>query len=147
MLKETKDTHLASGACYFLFAGFLVAVYSSACWFVSLFSFLLGLCHEPWGNRGGWPTLLTQAPPNRQGQTQFGWHGQNMFSERVLVSVEGQREGAEWVLLEQSRLFNVKRQSYKFIYLLSPDPAFQRVSCWVGRFRHNALACHNIEKN
>lgn len=98
-------------------------------------------------NRGGWPTMVTQASQKGEGQTQFGWHRQNMFSERVSVSVEGQWEGAEWVPVKQSRYFNVKRQSYKFIYLLSPDPAFHSIPCWDGWVRHNALACHNIEKN
>lgn len=98
-------------------------------------------------NRGGWPTVVTQATQKGEGQILFGWHRQNMFSEGVLVSVEWQQEGAEWVPAKQSRYFNVKRQSYKFIYLLSSDPAFHRVPCWDGWVRHNTLACHNIEKN
>lgn len=76
--------------------------------------------------------MVTQASQKGEGQTLFGWHRQNMFSERVSVSVEGQREGAEWVPVKQSRYFNVKRQSYKFIYLLSPDPAFHSIPCWDG---------------
>lgn len=98
-------------------------------------------------NRGGWPTVVTQDSQKGEGQTQFGWHRQNMFSKTVSVSVEEQREGAEWVSVKQSRYFNVKRQSYKFIYLLSPDPSFHSIPCWDGWVRHNALACHNIEKN
>lgn len=41
----------------------------------------------------------------------------------------------------------VKRQSYKFIYLLSADLSSELAHRGEPTLTHNASACHNIEKN
>lgn len=41
----------------------------------------------------------------------------------------------------------VKRQSYKFIYLLFADLGSELAHRGEPTLTHNALACHNIEKN
>lgn len=67
----------------------------------------------------------------------------NVFSE------SGGLKAGHWEerLCETIPGFNTKRQSYKFIYLLFPDPCFQSTLHRAPWERYNAFPCHNIEKN
>lgn len=91
-----------------------------------------------------WP----KPPPNKEGQTQFGWHGQNMFSPRLPVSAE-RTGGRGRSTSQRNNLASLMWKGYvinsSICSLLTWG--FQRASCWEGRAGHNALACHNIEKN
>lgn len=87
--------------------------------------------------------------PLRKGKARLSLGGtdKTCFQSESRSLWRDSESGRTRVSVKQSRYFNVKRQSYKFIYLLSPDPAFHSIPCWDGWVRHNALACHNIEKN